>query len=33
MVNYLYERARVESCHDRFVHGRVAHSRVPSALL
>jgi malonyl-CoA decarboxylase len=33
MVNYLYDLARVESCHDRFVHGRVVHSRALSALL
>jgi malonyl-CoA decarboxylase len=33
MVNYLYDLARVESCHDRFVRGRVVHSRALSALL
>jgi len=33
MVNYLYDLARIELHHDRFVHGRVAHSRAVSALL
>jgi malonyl-CoA decarboxylase len=33
MVNYLYDLARIETCHDRFVHGRVVHSRALSALL
>lgn len=33
MVNYLYDLHRIETCHDRFVHGRVVHSRAVSALL
>ncbi len=33
MVNYLYDLARIEHCHDRFVQGRVVHSRALSALL
>jgi len=33
MVNYLYDLARVETCHDRFVRGRVVHSRALSTLL
>ena len=33
MVNYLYDLARIETCHDRFVKGRVAHSRALAALL
>ena len=33
MVNYLYDLGKVEQHHDRFVHGRVAHSRAVSALL
>jgi malonyl-CoA decarboxylase len=33
MVNYLYDLQRIETCHDRFVHGRVVHSRAVSALL
>jgi malonyl-CoA decarboxylase len=33
MVNYLYDLARIELHHDRFAHGRVAHSRAVSALL
>jgi malonyl-CoA decarboxylase len=33
MVNYLYDLSRIETCHDRFVHGRVVHSRALSALL
>jgi malonyl-CoA decarboxylase len=33
MVNYLYDLSRIETCHDRFVHGRVVHSRAVSALL
>jgi malonyl-CoA decarboxylase len=33
MVNYLYDLARIETCHDSFVHGRVVHSRALSALL
>lgn len=33
MVNYLYDLGRIEQCHDRFVRGRVVHSRALSALL
>ncbi|WP_395703804.1 malonyl-CoA decarboxylase [Aquabacterium sp.] len=33
MVNYLYDLARIETCHDRFVQGRVVHSRAVAALL
>ena len=33
MVNYLYDLARIEQCHDRFVKGRVVHSRALAALL
>ena len=33
MVNYLYDLARTETCHDRFVKGRVVHSRALAALL
>jgi malonyl-CoA decarboxylase len=33
MVNYLYDLHRIETCHDRFVRGRVVHSRAVSALL
>jgi malonyl-CoA decarboxylase len=33
MVNYLYDLARVERHHDRFVHGDVVTSRAISALL
>ena len=33
MVNYLYDLARIEHCHDKFVQGRVVHSRALSALL
>jgi malonyl-CoA decarboxylase len=33
MVNYLYDLARIETCHDRFVHGRVVHSRAVGNLL
>jgi len=33
MVNYLYDLARIETCHDRFVQGRVVHARALSALL
>ena len=33
MVNYLYDLARIETCHDRFIRGRVVHSRALSALL
>ncbi|HEX5687046.1 MAG TPA: malonyl-CoA decarboxylase family protein [Ideonella sp.] len=33
MVNYLYDLANIDACHDRFVHGEVAHSRAVSRLL
>ena len=33
MVNYLYDLSRIETCHDRFVQGRVVHSRALAALL
>ncbi len=33
MVNYLYDLARIEHCHARFINGRVVHSRALSALL
>ncbi len=33
MVNYLYDLSRIEHCHDKFVQGRVVHSRALSALL
>jgi malonyl-CoA decarboxylase len=33
MVNYLYDLAHIDACHDRFVHGEVAHSRAVSRLL
>ena len=33
MVNYLYDLARIEHCHDKFVQGRVVHSRALSGLL
>ena len=33
MVNYLYDLARIETSHDKFVQGRVVHSRALSALL
>ena len=33
MVNYLYDLARVERCHNQFVAGRVVHARALSALL
>lgn len=33
MVNYLYDLANIDACHDRFVHGEVAHSRAISRLL
>ena len=32
-VNYLYDLARIETCHDRFFNGRVVHSRALAALL
>jgi len=33
MANYRYDLATIEVCHDRFVQGRVAHSRALAALL
>jgi len=33
MVNYLYDLAKVESHHEKFVHAEVAHSRLLSSLL
>ena len=33
MVNYLYDLRKVESHHEKFTHGEVAHSRAVSALL
>jgi malonyl-CoA decarboxylase len=33
MVNYLYDLARIETCHDRFIKGQVVHSRAISSLL
>ena len=33
MVNYLYDLTRIETCHDRFVQGRVVHARALAALL
>ncbi len=33
MVNYLYDLGKIELHHDRFAHGKVAHSRAVSALL
>lgn len=33
MVNYLYDLGRVESHHEKFVHGEVAQSRALAALL
>lgn len=33
MVNYLYDRSRIEIWHDRFLRGSVAHSRALAALL
>ena len=33
MVNYRYDLARIEACHDRFQHGRVVHSRALASLL
>jgi malonyl-CoA decarboxylase len=33
MVNYLYDLARIDTCHDRFVHGSVVHSRAVAQLL
>jgi malonyl-CoA decarboxylase len=33
MVNYLYDLANIDACHDRFVHGEVVHSRAIARLL
>ena len=33
MVNYLYDLARIDTHHDRFVHGSVAHARAIGTLL
>jgi malonyl-CoA decarboxylase len=33
MVNYLYDLQKIESHHEKFVHGEVAHSRAVSSLL
>jgi malonyl-CoA decarboxylase len=33
MVNYLYDLARIDRCHDRFVHGEVVHSHAVGQLL
>lgn len=33
MVNYLYDLARIDTCHDRFVHGTVVHARSIAALI
>jgi malonyl-CoA decarboxylase len=33
MVNYLYDLDRVETCHERFMHGRVVHSRAITSLM
>ncbi|HSI49769.1 MAG TPA: malonyl-CoA decarboxylase family protein [Ideonella sp.] len=33
MVNYLYDLARIDTCHERFVNGEVVHSRAIAALL
>ncbi len=33
MVNYLYDLAQIETNHDRFLQGRVVHSRAVSALV
>ncbi len=33
MVNYLYDLGRIETCHDKYVKGRVVHSRAISSLL
>jgi malonyl-CoA decarboxylase len=33
MVNYLYDLGKIETYHERFAHGKVAHSRALSALL
>jgi malonyl-CoA decarboxylase len=33
MVNYLYDLGKIELHHDRFVHGKAAHSRAIAALL
>lgn len=33
MVNYLYDLARIDACHDRFVNGSVVHSRAVGQML
>lgn len=33
MVNYLYDLDKVETSHEQFVHGEVAHSRAVSSLI
>jgi malonyl-CoA decarboxylase len=33
MVNYLYDLHKVESHHEKFVQGEVAHSRALASLL
>ena len=33
MVNYLYDLARIDSCHERFVLGQVVHSNAVAQLL
>jgi malonyl-CoA decarboxylase len=33
MVNYLYDLARIDACHDRFVNGSVVHSRAVDQML
>jgi malonyl-CoA decarboxylase len=33
MVNYLYDLGRIETHHEKFVHGEVSHSRALASLL
>jgi malonyl-CoA decarboxylase len=33
MVNYLYDLGKVESHHEKFVHGEVAQSRAIASLI
>ena len=33
MVNYLYDLAKVEASHEKFVQGKVAHSRAVASLI
>ena len=33
MVNYLYDLDKIETCHEKFVHGEVAQSRLLTSLL